>query len=47
MIFLQHLIAFLIIFFCVYTLIDRICKCIEYCAGIKTYSDQQEGKKNE
>ncbi len=34
---LQYLIMFLVLYLCAYALIDRICKCIEYCATAKAY----------
>lgn len=37
MVLLQHIIAFLIIYLCVYALISRICQCVEYCAIAKAY----------
>lgn len=33
--FIQMLIAFLIIYLCVYALVDRIMRCIEHCATEK------------
>lgn len=38
----QKLIAFIIIYFCVYALIVRICQCIEHCATAKAYSRFRE-----
>lgn len=42
MITIQQILFVLIIFICVYTLIDRICKCIEHCATAKAYSKFRE-----
>lgn len=42
MITIQQILFVLIIFICAYTLIDRICKCIEYCATAKAYSKFRE-----
>lgn len=36
----QQALLIIIIFICTYTLIDRICKCIEHCATTKAYSNQ-------
>ena len=38
----QQVLLFVIVFICAYTLIDRICKCIEYCAIAKAYSKFRE-----
>lgn len=38
----QQLIVLIILFLCVYMLIDRICKCIEHCATAKAYSKFRE-----
>lgn len=38
----QQIIVLIILFLCVYTLIDRICKCIEHCATAKAYSKFRE-----
>lgn len=45
MTFLQYFIVFLIFYLCVYALIDRICKCIEYCTEMKAHSNRQEETK--
>lgn len=42
MITIQQILFVLIIFICAYTLIDRICKCIEHCATAKAYSKFRE-----
>lgn len=34
--FIQMLIAFLIIYLCVYALVDRVMRCIEHCATERT-----------
>lgn len=40
--FLQYMIAFLILYLCVYALINRVCKCIEHCATARAYSKFRE-----
>lgn len=42
MITIRQILFVLIIFICAYTLIDRICKCIEHCATAKAYSKFRE-----
>lgn len=42
MTFWQILIVFTIVYFCCYTLIGRICQCIEYCATARAYSRFRE-----
>ncbi len=42
MTFVQIVIAFLIVYICVYTLINRVCQCIEHCATAKAYSKFRE-----
>lgn len=42
MTFLQYMIAFLILYLCVYALISRVCKCIEHCATARAYSKFRE-----
>lgn len=42
MIFVQIVIAFLIVYICVYALINRVCQCIEHCATAKAYSKFRE-----
>lgn len=42
MIIFQQALLFIIVFICAYTLIDRICKCIEHCATAKAYSKFRE-----
>lgn len=37
MIFIQYVIAFLIIYLCVYALINRVCQCIEHCATAREH----------
>lgn len=39
---IQQLIVLIILYLCVYTLIDRICKCVEHCATAKAYSKFRE-----
>lgn len=38
----QQALLIVILFICAYTLIDRICKCIEQCATAKAYSKIRE-----
>ena len=38
----QIVIAFLIVYICVYALINRVCQCIEHCATAKAYSKFRE-----
>lgn len=40
--FLQYMIAFFILYLCVYALISRVCKCIEHCATARAYSKFRE-----
>ena len=40
--FVQYVIAFLILYICVYALINRVCQCIEHCATAKAYSKFRE-----
>lgn len=40
--FLQYIVAFLIVYLCVYALFNRICQCIEHCATAKAYSKFRE-----
>ena len=35
----QYTLLIVVIFICVYTLVDRICKCIEHCATAKAYGE--------
>lgn len=42
MTFLQYMIAFFILYLCVYALISRVCKCIEHCATARAYSKFRE-----
>lgn len=42
MTFLQWIIAFLILYICVYALISRVCQCIEHCATARAYSKFRE-----
>ena len=41
---LQYLIIFVIAYICAYSLVDRICKCIEHCASAKEYAKLEEAK---
>ena len=40
--FVQYVIAFLILYICVYALINRMCQCIEHCATARAYSKFRE-----
>lgn len=40
--FLQYVIAFLILYICMYALINRVCQCIEHCAAARAYSKFRE-----
>lgn len=40
--FMQLIIMFLIVYVCLYALVDRIMKCIEHCATAKAYGRFKE-----
>lgn len=40
--FMQLLILFIIVYVCIYALIDRILKCVEHCATARAYSKFRE-----
>lgn len=40
--FIQLLIMFIVVYLCVYSLIDRVLKCIEHCATAKAYGKFRE-----
>lgn len=40
--FMQLLIMFITVYLCVYSLIDRVLKCIEHCATAKAYGKFRE-----
>lgn len=40
--FIQLLIMFIVVYLCVYSLIDRVLKCIEHCAKAKAYGKIRE-----
>lgn len=42
MTFWQMIIAFVIVYCCFYSLISRICQCIEHCATARAYSKFRE-----
>ena len=42
MAFIQFIVAFFILYLCVYALINRVCKCIEHCATARAYSKFRE-----
>lgn len=41
---LQQLIVLVVLYICAYSLVDRICKCIEHCASAKGYAKLEEAK---
>lgn len=42
MTFIQFIVAFFILYLCVFALINRVCKCIEHCATARAYSKFRE-----
>lgn len=38
----QQILLFLILYICVYALIDRVCKCIEHCSTDRAFSKFKE-----
>ena len=40
--FLQIVVAVIILYLCIYALINRVCKCIEHCATARAYSKFRE-----
>lgn len=42
MTFVQIVIIFIVLYLCIYTLINRICQCIEHCATARAYSKFRE-----
>lgn len=42
MTFIQCIVAFFILYLCIFALINRVCKCIEYCATAKAYGKFRE-----
>lgn len=42
MTFMQFIVAFFILYLCIYALINRVCKCIEHCATARAYSKFRE-----
>ena len=42
MTFWQMVITFVVVYICIYALIDRICQCIEHCATARAYSKFRE-----
>lgn len=42
MTFIQFIVAFFILYLCVFALINRVCKCIEHCAIARAYSKFRE-----
>lgn len=35
----QYFLAFVVLYICIYALIDRVCKCIEHCSTAKAYGN--------
>ncbi|NBH27224.1 hypothetical protein D3Z60_15805 [Lachnospiraceae bacterium] len=42
MTFIQIVVGFLIIYICLYALINRVCQCVEHCMTAKAYSKFRE-----
>lgn len=42
--FMQLIVLFIIIYVCIYALIDRVLKCIEHCAMARAYSKFREAE---
>lgn len=40
--FVQYMLSFLVLYVCVYALINRVCQCIEHCATARAYSKFRE-----
>ena len=40
--FVQYMLAFLVLYICVYALTNRVCQCIEHCATARAYSKFRE-----
>lgn len=40
--FVQYMLSFLVLYICVYALINRVCQCIEHCATARAYSKFRE-----
>lgn len=40
--FIQYMLSFLILYICMYALINRVCQCIEHCATARAYSKFRE-----
>ena len=40
--FVQYMLAFLVLYICVYALINRVCQCIEHYATARAYSKFRE-----
>lgn len=40
----QQLIVFVVLYIGAYSLVDRICKCVEHCASAKGYAKLEEAK---
>lgn len=43
----QLVICFVIVYFSVYAIVDRICRCVEYCARVKAHREISEEEKKE
>lgn len=44
MTFMQSVLLFLLVYLCVYSLINRLCQCIEHCSSAKALSKITEKK---
>lgn len=42
--FLQVMLVILLVYICVYALVNRVCKCIEYCAVGKAVTELSQNK---
>ena len=40
--FVQYMLSFLVLYICVYALINRVCQCVEHCATARAYSKFRE-----
>lgn len=47
MLILQQALFVIIIFLCIYALIDRVCRCVEYCKEIKAHRCKCEERQYE
>lgn len=42
MTFMQSVLLFLLVYLCVYSLLNRLCQCIEHCATAKAFGKSKE-----